>query len=211
MEPLQLFFLWVSTIRPSILGQLFEIEFFPKWLDTLYTWLTQPNPSFEEIVQWYSFWKGHFPEVIVNTVGAQVGFSDGLKLMNKAIELGPDRVTKLPRPERKRSSESSANSAAAKAKEASRLRPSRAQEITFRSIVEEYISEHSLFFMPAGQVEEKSRLPFFRISRTVEGKGGFLVYLLDDAVWAKDVSGGSDEYRPCSLKDIVLRATKGHG
>jgi len=78
------------------------------------------------------------------------------------------------------------------------------QEITFRSIVEEFAASHNLLFIPAGRAHEKSRMPLFRVSSSVGGKGGLLVYVQDDAVWAPD----GDEYRAITLEDMVLRAIK---
>ncbi|PCH36375.1 TFP11-domain-containing protein [Wolfiporia cocos MD-104 SS10] len=202
MAPLQDVMLWEKLLRPSILSQLLETEFFPKWLDVLHIWLIQPRPSFEEVARWYAFWKGVFSENVQAMPGVARGFTRGLQLMNKAIELGPDAPTRLPRPDH-RASPSREGSPMPK-QPASKPRPARTQEVTFRSIVEEYAASHNLLFIPAGRVHEKSRMPLFRVSPTADGKGGLLVYILDDAVWAPD----GDEYRAISLEDMVLRAAK---
>jgi tuftelin-interacting protein 11 len=47
-------------------------------------------------------------------------------------------------------------------------------------------------------------MPLFRVSLTADGKGGILVYILDDAVWAS--VGDDGAYRAISLEDMVLRA-----
>lgn len=199
MLPLQHVFEWTDIIRFSISSQLFETEFFPKWLDVLHIWLIQPNPSFDEITQWYVFWKGAFPE----SLRGLPGFTRGLQLMNKAIELGPDAATQLPRPDHKAAAAALALPSDKTTREGTpRSRPSRVQEITFRSIVEDYASSHDLLFVPTGRAHEKSRMPLFRVSETVDGKGGVLVYILDDAVWALE----NGEYRAISLESMVVRA-----
>lgn len=203
MEPLQDVLLWEHFLRPSILSQILEKEFFPKWLDVLHLWLVSPNPSFEEVAQWYSFWKGSFTENVQNMPGVSQGFTRGLQLMNKAIELGPKAATQLPKPDH-RAPPSSPKPVASR-QSTPKPRPSRTQEITFRSIVEDYASSHNLLFIPTGRAHEKSRMPLFRVSQSADGKGGLLVYILDDAVWAPD----GDEYRAISLENMVLRATKG--
>ena len=204
MQPLQDVMSWEQILRPSILSQLLEKEFFPKWLDVLHIWLIQPNPSFEEVSRWYSFWKGSFSENMQSMPGIAQGFTRGLQLMNKALELGPDAPTQLPRPDHSVPLSAGATPVAApKPKE--KARPARTQEITFRSIVEEYASSHNLLFMPTGKAHEKSRMPLYRVSPSTDGKGGVLVYILDDAVWAPDANG---EYRAITLEDMVLRATK---
>lgn len=203
MEPLKDVLLWESLIRPSIFSQILETEFFPKWLDVLHIWLIQPNPSFEEVAQWYSFWKGSFTESAQNMPGVAQGFTRGLQLMNKAIELGPDAPTQLPRPDHHLGS--TTPKLAASRRSTPKPRPSRTQEITFRTIVEDYASSHNLLFIPTGKAHEKSRMPLYRVSQTADGKGGLPVYILDDAVWAPD----GDDYRAISLENMVLRATKG--
>ena len=55
MQPLQQVLAWSSLLHKSVIVRLLGMEFFPKWLDVLYIWLVQPNVSFEEVAQWYSF------------------------------------------------------------------------------------------------------------------------------------------------------------
>lgn len=209
LEPLQNVFVWMIVIRPSILSQILETEFFPKWLDVLHLWLVQPRVSFEEVAQWYSFWKETFPEAIRNLPGVNRGFTRGLQLMNKAIEFGPDAPTKLAKPDFL--AEISAPGSPARTKDVDKVaRPSaRIHEITFRSIVEEHAALHNLLFIPTGRAHEISRMPLFRVSRTADGRKGLLVYILDDAVWAPKSEGGyveSEEFKAISLEDMVLRA-----
>ncbi len=205
MAPLERVLSWSPLLRGSIFASLLAAEFFPKWLDVLHVWLVQPRPNFDEVAQWYAFWKSVFSEEVLALPAVRDGFTRGLQLMNMAIELGPDAPTKLPRPENNRdTAPSPAPTATAKGGTA-RKPPARVQEITFRSIVEDYAATHNLMFLPAGRVHERSRMPLFRVSPTADGKGGILVYVLDDAVWAPDEMG---EYRAITLENMVLRATK---
>lgn len=202
MRPLtQVVLPWSSLLRGSVMSQLLEAEFFPKWLDVLYIWLIQPRVSFEEVAQWYAFWKGVFAEDILILKGVQKGFTRGLQLMNEAIELGVDAPTKLRRPDTKVELATAAGTTKGTTKSAAP--PSRMLEITFRSIVEEFAAEHNLLFMPTGRAHETSRMPLFRVSGS-SGKGGVLVYVQDDAVWAPE----GDEYRAITLEEMVLKATK---
>ncbi|KAG7439779.1 TFP11-domain-containing protein [Guyanagaster necrorhizus] len=209
MEPLQHVLHWSEFIRSNIFSQLLETEFFPKWLDVLHVWLIQPNVSFEEVAQWYSFWKGTFPEDVQSMPGVSRGFTRGLQLMNKAIELGPDAPTRLPRPDF-RAEVASDTPSARNGTSKTQPRPSaRTQEITFRSIVEEFAASHNLLFIPTGRAHEKSRMPLFRVSPSVDGKGGLLVYILDDAVWAaaEGVGSSAEDYMAIPLDAMVLRAS----
>ncbi|KAG6381630.1 GC-rich sequence DNA-binding factor-like protein-domain-containing protein [Boletus reticuloceps] len=202
MQPLtQVVLPWSPLLRGSVMSQLLEAEFFPKWLDVLYIWLIQPRVSFEEVAQWYAFWKDVFAEDILALKGVQKGFTRGLQLMNEAIELGADAPTKLKRADTK--VEQAATVGTSKAATKSNALPSRTHEITFRSIVEEYAAEHNLLFMPTGRAHETSRMPLFRVSGP-SGKGGVLVYVQDDAVWAPE----GDEYRAITLEEMVVKANK---
>ncbi|KAG6866595.1 hypothetical protein C0991_002083 [Blastosporella zonata] len=204
MEPLQHVLQWADIIRPSILSQILETEFFPKWLDVLHVWLIQPRVSFEEVAQWYSFWKGSFPETVQALSGVGRGFTRGLQLMNKAIELGPDAPTQLARPDF-RAELSAPNTPLRNGAKAPPKRPSTlAHEITFKSIAEDFAATHNLLFIPVGRAHELSRMPLYRVSPTADGKGGLLVYVQDDAVWAPAPEG--EGYRAISLEDMVLRA-----
>ncbi|KAJ7625563.1 GC-rich sequence DNA-binding factor-like protein-domain-containing protein [Roridomyces roridus] len=205
MTPLTTVLQWADIIRPSIFSQILETEFFPKWLDVLHVWLIQPKVSFEEVAQWYSSWKAVFPEKVQNMGGVARGFTRGLQLMNKAIELGPDAPTKLARPDFRGEMASASASAPGTPVSRAPARPSaRTQEITFRSIVEDYAASHNLLFMPTGRAHDISRMPLFRVSPTADGKGGVLVYILDDAVWA--AVGDNGAFRAISLEDMVSRA-----
>ncbi|KAG1808637.1 GC-rich sequence DNA-binding factor-like protein-domain-containing protein [Suillus subaureus] len=202
MEPLKHVLVWATLLRGSVFVQLLETEFFPKWLDVLHIWLIQPKVSFEEVAQWYSFWKSSFPDGVQSMPGVARGFTRGLQLMNTAIELGPDAPTMLKRPDIR--AEQAITNASMKKPTATKVAPARVQEITFRSIVEEFAASHNLLFIPTGRAHEKSRMPLFRVSSSIGGKGGLLVYVQDDAVWAPD----GNEYRAITLEDMVLRANK---
>ena len=205
MVPLERVLAWAPLLRGSIFASLLVAEFFPKWLDVLHIWLVQPRPNFEEVAQWYAFWKSAFSEEVLALAAVRDGFTRGLQLMNLAIELGPDAPTKLPRPDHHRGATPTPAAAAAAKGGPAKNTPARAQEITFRSILEDFAATHNLMFLPAGRVHERSRMPLFRVSPTADGKGGILIYVLDDAVWAPDEDG---EYRAITLENMVLRATK---
>jgi tuftelin-interacting protein 11 len=217
METFNQTLLWSSFIRPSIFAQIYEAEFFAEWLKVLHFWLIQPRVSFEEVAQWYQFWKGSFPAELREYGGIGRGFTRGLQLMNQAIELGEDAPLKLPKPDWKAEVAAAALAAKALAGEGMKARKgagtkpaARTHEITFRSIVEEFAAARNLLFMPTNKAHAHSRMPLFRVSPSADGKKGLLVYILDDAVWASTKGGSGsemDEFRAISLDDMVIRAT----
>lgn len=205
MAPLKLVLPWCPILPSSVFSQLLETELFPKWLDVLHIWLVQPSVNFEEVAQWYAFWKSALPQEVLDLPGVTQGFTRGLQLMNKAIELGPEASSKLPRPDHNAPPPPPGpTNGSRQGTPKTRPTPARHTEITFRSIVEEFAAKHDLLFIPTGKAHEKSRMPLFRVSRSVDGKGGIPVYILDDAVWASE----GNDYRAITLEEMVLRANK---
>ncbi|KAH8832751.1 GC-rich sequence DNA-binding factor-like protein-domain-containing protein [Flagelloscypha sp. PMI_526] len=216
MTPLERVLAWAPILSPTIMSQILETEFFHKWLETLYVWLIQPRVGYEEIAQWYQYWSQEvFSETVRRYPGVERGFTRGQQLINEALSLGPDAASKLARPDYKAelsrpSSPSSrvGGTNGTPATGAGSRKSAISQEITFKSLVEEYAASKDLFFIAAGQAHSRSRLPMFRVSKTVDGKGGVLVYILDDAVWAskEGVGGSEEEFFAISLEDMVNRA-----
>jgi len=220
--------LWVPLVRSSILSQVFETEFFPEWLRILHVWLIQPTADYDEVRRWYQEWRDMFPKDLLDSSGNENGgftgvgrgFKRGLELMHEAMALPSSERIKLKKPDFKKEmavlalAEENKRQATAADKAPTTRKATRTQEITFKSIVEEYAADHNLLFMPTGKAHAKSRMPLYRISPGEDGgKKGLLVYVLDDAVWAsveKGVIGSEeDEFRAISLDDMVNRATEG--
>ncbi|KAJ7574532.1 GC-rich sequence DNA-binding factor-like protein-domain-containing protein [Mycena floridula] len=204
MEPMERVLQWSTLIRSSIFSQLLETEFFPKWLDVLWIVQTTAGVSLSEIAEWYTYWKSSvFPAHVLEMDAVTRGFRRGLDLMNEAVKLGDQAATKLKRPDWK--AELRASSAARNPQKPTRT-SARANEITFKSIVEEFVADNDLLLMHAGRVHEKTGIPLYRVGST-GAKGGLLVYILDDAVWAP-IEGNSElgDYRAIKLDDMVQRA-----
>jgi len=83
LEPLNWVFPWAKLLPTDLYVSLWVDEFFPKWLETLYLWLTH-SPDLSEIMRWYNGWKGilehllRFPEI-------EDQFRRGLDMMNQLI------------------------------------------------------------------------------------------------------------------------------
>lgn len=226
MEPLYRTAPWVSVLQPKVYSQLLETEFFPKWLATLHLWLIQPTSDYDEVAQWcvarvlgnnaplilvfrYLFWKGSFSEAVLGLPGVNAGFTQGLQLMNKAAELKPEERRYLPKPSLDITPPLPSSSPRPSVPKGT-SEPQEGEEIPFRIIVEEYVAEHNLLFVPLGKAHETTRLPMFRVSHSIDGRGGVTVYILDDVVWAIPPGGSeADRFKPVGLEDLVLRATKG--
>lgn len=191
---------WFPLLRSAIIDQLLEAEYFTKWLDALFIWLTN-EPNYQQVTEWYIWWKSYFNQDVANLPAVSRGFMKGLDLMNSAMALGEDAKYRLRRPdlssvETPQSSKSSGRISA--------ILPATnnpAVEMSFRSIVEEVAAENNLIFLPTGK-SHKSGQVLFRLSTNVDGKSGITVYLQEDIVWVQE---GSD-FSPIGLQEMVTRA-----
>jgi tuftelin-interacting protein 11 len=100
--------------------------------------------------------------------------------------------------------------AAASLTSSGRLRP---EEITFRSIAEEYVAARDLIWVPTGRSDVATGQMLFRVSR--DGiSGGVLCYVLDDAVYVSEPlagPGGESLFKAVTLEGLVARAKGGVG
>ncbi|KAI8576857.1 hypothetical protein K450DRAFT_178668 [Umbelopsis ramanniana AG] len=87
LDPLVWCLAWKDLISPVLTGQLLDNEFFPKWLDVLYKWVTL-NPmdiNWDEVGQWYSWWKQVFASYgLDDNPVIKSSFRKGLEMMNRA-------------------------------------------------------------------------------------------------------------------------------
>ncbi|RKP25249.1 GC-rich sequence DNA-binding factor-like protein-domain-containing protein [Syncephalis pseudoplumigaleata] len=84
ITPLEWVLAWQPMLSTTTIAQLLEQEFFPKWLELLSLWL-QGKPNYDEVTEWYMYWKNLFPEEIREHPRVQDGFRRGLDLMNQMI------------------------------------------------------------------------------------------------------------------------------
>lgn len=128
--------------------------------------------------------------------------------MNSAMALGPNAPARLAKPDLSKDPLTSTGGvAAAKSRTSASANANggvRAVDVSFRTIVDDFAAAHNLLLVPTQRTHERSRMPLYRVSGNASGKGGVLVYLLDDVVWA----GEGDEWKPVSLEEMVLRAAK---
>ena len=121
------------------------------------------------------------------------------------MALGTNAPSRLARPDLSKDPLTSVGGAISNSKPRTKADTApRAVDVSFRTIVDEFAAAHNLLLMPTQRTHERSRMPLYRVSGNATGKGGVLVYLLDDVVWA----GEGEEWKPVSLEEMVLRAAK---
>ena len=94
---------WASFFSLETMAEFIKTDFFPKWHESLYVWLTTPSVNYDEVGQWYQWWKSAFEEQVSAEFNERPPISlewqKGLELMLQASELGPTGTAELPRPQ----------------------------------------------------------------------------------------------------------------
>lgn len=217
LTPLEDVLKWQPFLKPEIFARLFVAEFFPKWLSTLHLWLTSPEASLEEITQWVAWWKEQIPAPIFRQPDVQKEWTKGNAMINSAVDLfeaGED-LSALPppaagpaRPVAKEAARKlDAQNAAAAA--ATPVRAPAVQEAAdFRDTVEAFCMEEDLTLVPLREAHQANGLPLFRITASATGKGGVVVYLKGDVVWAQR-KGDRAVFDAVGLDDALVARAEG--
>jgi len=121
--------------------------------------------------------------------------------MDEAMRLGPDAPSKLRKPTYGPLPPSSRSTP----KPTPKAKPTNETpiDITFRSLAEDFASQHDLIFLPIGRSHDVSGKPLFKVCKGVDGRGGVMVYVGENAVFAQTEDGS---FRAVSLEDMVQRA-----
>jgi tuftelin-interacting protein 11 len=216
LTPLERVLAWNSFFRPAVMGQLLLTEFFPKWLNTLHAWLIS-GPNYEEVGEWFTWWKGQIPAEI-NAVKAVAELWDkGLDMMTHALDLGDRAKDELPPPSAgpmrplatTASTPGTPNSHAGTASTSTPQSTRKVEvEATFRDVVEAWCEEESLLLMPLREAHEVTGLPLFRITASATGRGGIVVYLKGDVLWAQR-KGEKGVFEPVGLEEALVQRAEG--
>ncbi|KAF2460471.1 GC-rich sequence DNA-binding factor-like protein-domain-containing protein, partial [Lineolata rhizophorae] len=216
LAPLQAVFAWAESapaaadgVPQRVLARLFAARALPAWLATLHAWLSA-EPNYEEVGQWFEWWRGGaggtLPAAVCDDAAVRAGWDEGLRLVNAALDLGPDRRAEIPPPDLSVVTgpgapagedddgargdglpvAAAANDVAAATPPAPAPPPQAPlEEPSFRDVVEAWCADEDLLFLPVREAEPASGLPLFRLTASATGRGGVLVYLKGDVVWAQ--------------------------
>ena len=231
--PLEDVLRWAPFFPLGTMAHLLIAEFFPKWHQTLYVWLTYEGVNYADVKNWYNWWK---EEVLGEAFSA--GFNEmpsiagqwnkGLETMSQALDLLENGMdvsthlqpvsldtssgTPLSTPTASRSSgppppplTSSATSQTLKASQIE-------EPITFKDVVEEWCAENGLLLFPLREADMQSGLPLFRITASASGRGGVVVYLKGDVVWVRGIATAGTENRafmPVGLDETLVAKAEG--
>ena len=228
LTPLEDVLRWAPFFSLNTVAHLLVAEFFPKWHQILYVWLTYEGVNYADIKNWYNWWKeevlGQALSTGFNELPSVAGqWNKGLETMSQALDLlenGMDVSTHLPPVSLDTSSgtplstsiESSSgppppsliSSTTPHTVKASQIE----EPITFKDVVEEWCAENGLLLFPLREADLQSGLPLFRITASASGRGGAVIYLKGDVVWVR----GSTENRafmPVGLDETLVAKAEG--
>lgn len=214
MAALEDIFRWKDHFKPNVMGMLLVSDFFPKWHEILYIWLTN-DPNYEEVGAWFSWWRSQIPPEINELTVVDEEWKKGLQTMDLALHLGDRAAAELPRPTAADRSvpptkEAVADAAAAAAATAPPPRPKAqaVEEIAFKDIVENWCVEQGLIILPLREAHPQNGLPLFRITASATGKGGVVAFLQGDVVWVQNKKA-KDVWEPMGLEDHLVERAEG--
>ncbi|KAF2841920.1 G-patch domain-containing protein [Patellaria atrata CBS 101060] len=212
LTPLENVLAWNAFFKPSVMGQLMLAEFFPKWLNILHVWLTS-DPNYEEVGAWYTWWKTQLPSEVNAVPAVAAKWDEGLDMMNQALDLGPERAkTDLALPSAGSTvpiaMPSTPNASIPASKEPVSAKHDIQDETTFKDVVEEWCTDENLLMIPERRAHELTGLPLFRITASASGKGGVMVYLKGDVIWAQNRKDRTS-WEPVGLDEALVQKAEG--
>ncbi|THW85831.1 TFP11-domain-containing protein [Aureobasidium pullulans] len=209
ISPLEQVFLWQPYFTPAIFARLLVAEFFPKLHSVLHQWLTSPEASFEEIGAWYSWWKSVIPESLQRVQDVTAEFDKALRTINDALNLQEQGISlsELPAPAAGPvrpviTAASTATAASSTPAASSTSKFTQQQELSFKDVVEEWCAENDLTLLPMREAHTATGNPLFRITASVSGKGGVVVFFRGDMVWCQKRKR-EDGFEPVGLDGIA--------
>ncbi|KAK9459614.1 GC-rich sequence DNA-binding factor-like protein-domain-containing protein [Lipomyces oligophaga] len=217
MQPFDTVMAWRPPFRLSTFVRLLEEEFFPKWYDVLFLWLTTGPYQRTEVEEWIRFWRKVVGKDVAADDRIRKAFERGERLVHRAAELG-QRVSSHLEPIRYSPStrkQPHSRPPTAPAQPATQPTPSTAplpsqmQESSFKDVVEDYCLENNLLFIPLRKAHEVLGHPLYRITGSASGRGGFICYFDTDIMWAKNRGVLADdqlEWEPLDFYDISTLA-----
>ncbi|KAI6811717.1 TFP11-domain-containing protein [Hortaea werneckii] len=211
LGPLENVLKWYEAgfFKADVVGRLLVAEFFPKWLSTLHLWLTTEDASFDEIGQWLSWWQTQLPDALSSHQDVRAQWDAGMAMISNALDLleAGDSLDKLP-PPAAGPAKPIAKEMAKKAEASKPAVPPPPPAVEFKDIVESWCAEEDLTMVPLREADPTTGLPLFRITASATGRGGVIVYIKGDIVWAQK-KGEKGVFEPIGLEERLVERAEG--
>lgn len=205
---------WKDFFKPNIFGLLLVAEFFPKWHNILYIWLTN-DPNYEEVGEWFSWWRTQIPPELNELTIVDDEWKKGLQTMDLASRLGDRAAAELPPPAAPTAPQGipqeTPSAVPQEAKEAPTKPPRAAkvmEEIAFKDILESWCVEQGLIILPLREAHPQNGQPLFRITASATGKGGVVAFIQGDVVWVQNKKA-KEVWEPMGLEDRLVERAEG--
>ncbi|KAK3376535.1 GC-rich sequence DNA-binding factor-like protein-domain-containing protein [Lasiosphaeria ovina] len=203
-------FKWLDIISPRMIGEVMVSQIFPMWHEALYHWLLLDDANYEEIGQWFQWWKEDvFPDEIKALPSIAAEFEKGTALIERALDLGDLAKSELKAPEKGPALQTSRSPSRRerhhhkeRTRHDARQPPAKqAEEVSFRQMIEDFCQESDLQFIPERK-KVRAEGPLYRITARGDGKGGVLVYFKGDVLLVETKTGVPVEIRRDRESDL---------
>ncbi|KAL4921757.1 GC-rich sequence DNA-binding factor-like protein-domain-containing protein [Aspergillus aurantiobrunneus] len=207
---------WKDWFQPNVLGLLFVAEFFPKFHDILYIWLTN-DPNYEEVAEWFTWWRSQFPPELNDLAIIDEEWNKALRTMDLAAQLGDRAATELPRPSTTTSTKQPRDTVAQPPQPATAEPPAEpraprkqkvVEEVAFKDILESWCAEEGLIMLPLREAHPQNGQPLFRITASATGKGGVVAFIQSDVVWVQNKKA-KEVWEPMGLEEHLVERAEG--
>ncbi|KAL8303029.1 hypothetical protein RB597_005327 [Gaeumannomyces tritici] len=190
---------WLDVVSPSALAEMLVAEFFPEWHEWLYRMCTAQVFDIGETLMWLELWRDALPADLRDSAPIAAELRKGEQalelasgLADRAMLAPPDHGPALAVPTSKHARSSQSQTPVRKeAPPPAAPAPARPQTqvATIKQAVEDkWCQAHDLQFIPEF-TKVHSKGPLYRITSRGDGKGGVLVYFVDNTL-RYDAKGG---------------------
>lgn len=200
--------LWRKVLSNNQISFILAGEFFPKWLNTLYQWLSTLNPDLEEVVEWYVGWKSFLSSDLLGSDPFLLrNFNLALEMMNDYLLLDASsflqKYTHILSQKNKTTFYTlmRLNNIHNKLQEKQILMNQHKANTSLKELLEVFAEKHGVEFKP-------------KFNKSIEGKtlwefGKDLCYLDNNVIFfqeREDRNGNGTFWKPISIQDLVARA-----
>jgi tuftelin-interacting protein 11 len=194
---------WFPLLPKSTSAAILIDGFFPPLLAILHQWLDNyEEVNYEEVGQFYIWWKEQTPQELNELPAIAAKWNEGLEMINRAIDGNLEAFgeeVEQPAPEATRPVDTPSKEP---------LRPKDAEEVTYKDIVESWCGEENLLLIPLREAHPTTGFPLFRITANAVGRGGVVVYMKGDVLYAAEKKDKS-LWKPIGLGSELVDKAEG--
>ena len=204
---------WKEFFEPNVIGLLLVADFFPKWHNILYIWLTN-DPNYEEVGEWFSWWRSQIPSEINELAIVDEEWKKGLQTMDLASRLGDRAAAELPPPTTAAAQKGMPQEAPSAVPRTTMEAPPKprapkiVEEVAFKDILESWCTDQNLFIRPLREAHPQNGQPLFRITASATSKGGVVAFIQGEVVWVQNKKA-KEVWEPMGLEDQLVERAEG--